>query len=249
MGTQGEPVPPRSAISHREWRRRWAATLDDDGASGLLALDDATRDMVRAASEALATVVRSARDACGNVRPQNLQLHRRLDERWTPLAFDGAAAFRLPFVPKVLKSPLRTVPQRALCGAALEDFIDAIVRLGALNVDDLVLLVMYVEAVERANPGALRPWTVRPVVLAAASLLIRTSEDYALGTDVVHEWLRPLLPRGATARQLAQRETALLAAIDWTLPVNDATFDLYARTLQELSDALRVRRAATAGAA
>ena len=248
MGTQGEPVPPRSATSHREWQRRWAATLGD-GAFGLLVLDDATRDMARAASEALATVVRSAHDACGNVRPRSVQLDRILDERWTPLAFDGVTAFRLPFVPKVPKSPLRTVPQRALCGASLEDFVDALVRLCALDVDDLVLLVMYVEKVERARPGALRPWSVRPIVLAAASLLVRTSEDRVLGTDVVHEWLRPLLPRDATARQLAQREAALLAAVDWALPVNDAAFDLYAQALQELSDALRVRRAAPAGAA
>jgi len=248
MGTPGEATSPQSALSHREWRRQWAASLNDDAAQPLV-LDDATGDMARAVCDALATVVRSARDEHDRARPRNTRLDPCLDERWTPLASDGVAAFRLPFVPKLRGSPLRAVPSRALRGASLEDFVNALVRLGALDVDDLVLLVMYVERVERARRGALRPWTVRPVLLAATSLLIRTSEDGVLGTDVVYEWLYPLLPRDTTARQLAQREAALLAAVDWTLPTDGATFDLYEQTLHDLSDALRARRATRAAAA
>ena len=249
MAAQGEATSPRSALSHREWRRQWAAALRDGNISGPLVLDDATRDVARAVCEALSIVVRSARDERGKARPQNARLDRHLDERWTPLASDGVAAFRLPFVPKLSGLPLRAVPSRAFCAASLEDFVDALVRLGALDVEDLVLLVMYVEKVERARPGVLRPWSVRPVLLAAASLLIRTSEDGVLGTDVVHEWLRPLLPSNATARQLAQREAALLATVDWALPADGTTFDLYARTLHALSDALRTRPATPAAAA
>ena len=241
-------MSPRSALSHREWRRQWAASLNDDAAQPL-ALDDATEDMVRAVCDALATVVRSARDEHDSVRPRNTQLDPYLDERWAPLASDGVASFRLPFVPKLRGSPLRAVPSCALCAASLEDFVNALVRLGALDVNDLVLLVMYVEKVERARRGALRPWSVRPVLLAATSLLIRTSEDGVLGTDVVYEWLYPLLPHNATARQLAQREAAFLATVDWTLPTDDATFRLYEQTLHDLSDALRARRAALPAAA
>lgn len=241
--------PPRSALSHREWRRQWAAPLRDDNTSGPLVLDDATGDVARVVCEALAIVVRSARDERGEARPQDARLDPCLDERWTPLASDGVASFRLPFVPKLRGLPLRAVSSRAFCAASLEDFVDALVCLGALDVDDLVLLVMYVEKVERARPGVLRPWTVRPVLLAAASLLIRTSEDGMLGTDVVHEWLRPLLPSNATARQLAQREAALLATVDWALPTDGATFDLYAQTLHGLSDALRTRPTTAAAAA
>ena len=211
----------RSTLGYAAWLRQRPAVWGFQ----VRALSPFTERVVNAGCIALATVVNAFRE-----RPP-ARIPILLDEAHATLTVGYGYVLDLFFVHAPGNAD-GVANQPRLRPAALHSFVYALATLGRLEAPDWAVVIMWVEQLERRRPGSLRLTTVRPILLAAASLYLRQSHDGITTATCIDAVFHPLLgateaTEPSTAVALARRELAFLKAVDWHVPLSANQVEVY----------------------
>ena len=145
-----------------------------------------------------------------------------IDERQWPLCDEHSPLTSFPWLTPHLHLDVRTVAT----------YVCLLATRLQMTAGDLVMSLSLLELVALNHTGIVQPYTLRPLLYAASVVARKISCDYKLPTRDCYRAIEDLFTN-TCPRVAARIETQLLVLIDWNVPLDAGTYELYATDLYD----------------
>lgn len=210
--------PPSFKTKKRHHPKAGAAKLAED-VDHILSSDSVVATVCRGAAHAVWVHMTS------NIVHVNGWIPRILDENAAPLCDEHSALTSFPLTLDLMSRPAGRY--------AIQEFVCALAVRLEMTASELATAISLLETLLIRHPGVLKPYTLRPLLYAAAVVAAKNAQDNELSSLECYHAVCDLFTR-ARPLQTSRIEAQFLVLIDWTLPLKTHVHDAY---VSEMFDA------------
>ena len=210
-----EIAPYSHPLPRAPYHPKVASTSLEECATRVLASDSVAATVCRGVVDAVYNLLLSA-------PPPPRWIPQLIDERHWPLCDAHSPLVSFPWVLSRVQPNQRDV----------HAYVCLLATRLQMTAGDLAMSLSLLELLSLNHTGMVQPYTLRPLLYATSVVACKLSCDYEIPTRYFYDAVEDLFTN-TCPRAVARIETQLLVLVDWCVPLDSDTFEVYASDLYD----------------